>query len=93
MIFQYSRHNIKKGFTLVEAMVFLFIFSVTVVTFYRTFASGTKAISNVKSRIVATALANEKMEIVRNLDYEAVGTDGGAPAGSIPQEETVTKNG
>jgi hypothetical protein len=42
---------------------------------------------------VAVALANEKMEMIRNLPYAGVGTVGGVPSGTIAQQETVTRNG
>jgi hypothetical protein len=42
---------------------------------------------------VATALATQKMEEVRNLPYNSVGTVGGIPIGSLLQEEIVPVNG
>lgn len=77
------------GFTLVEAMVFLFIFSVITVTFYSVITLGTGYIIEAKNRLGALALANEKMEIARNLQYDVIGTTTGIPAGSILEEEDV----
>lgn len=77
------------GFTLVEAMVFLFIFSVITVTFYSVITLGTNYIIESKNRLGALALANEKMEIVRNLKYDDIGTTTGIPAGSILADEDV----
>jgi hypothetical protein len=40
----------------------------------------------------AIAVANEKMEIIRNLSYTNIGVVGGSISGSIPEDETVTEN-
>lgn len=46
-----------------------------------------------KAKAGATTVANSQMEYIRSLDYDAVGTVGGIPAGSIPQYATTTVNG
>jgi hypothetical protein len=46
-----------------------------------------------KAKSGATAVANNQMEYVRSLSYDAIGTSGGIPAGSIPQNATSTLNG
>jgi len=83
----------KSGFTLIEAMVLLFIFSIITLTFYQVLSLGTRYIVFSKSRLGAIALANEKMEIARNLSYDNVGIYGGACAGAIPQDEDIEENG
>ncbi len=80
------------GFTLIEALTVLFIFGVVVMTFYETWSLGTKYIMNTKNRLGATALANQKMEIIHNLGYDFIGTTDGIPSGSIEEDETVTVN-
>lgn len=81
------------GFTLIEALVLLFIFSLITITFYQVISAGTRYIIFSKNRLGAIALANEKMEIARNLKYDDVGIVGGACAGNIPQDEDVAENG
>src|SRR3989344_941187 len=48
-----------------------------------------------QSRVRATALelAQQKIEVVRNLPFAQVGTSGGIPQGPLLQTETVTING
>jgi hypothetical protein len=46
-----------------------------------------------KTRSIATAVAESQMEYIRSLQYDAVGTVGGIPAGLIPQNATSTQNG
>jgi len=90
-----------RGFTLIEALALLFIFAVITVTFYSVFTLGTTQIIESKNRLGAIAVANEKMEIIRNLEYDAVGTkklnaDGsyssGIPAGDVLEDESVAVN-
>ena len=46
-----------------------------------------------KAGSIATTLAESQMEYIRSLSYDAVGTVGGIPAGTIPQNSTTTQNG
>lgn len=82
----------KHGFTLIESLVFLFIFTVVTLTFFQTFAYGTALIQQSKYRLGAVSLANQKMEIVRSLDYDNIGTVSGVPAGDLAEDETIQVN-
>ncbi len=46
-----------------------------------------------RTRISARHLANEKMELLRNLPYDQVAVAGGIPPGSLPQLEAIERNG
>ena len=59
-----------QGFTLIEALLVLFIFSLIAVTFYSLFSVGTKHILESKFRLGATAVANERMESVTSSPSE-----------------------
>lgn len=78
-----------RGFTLIEGMVMLFLFTLITLIFFQTFAYGTALIQQSKYRLGAIALANQKMEIIRSLDYDAIGTVSGIPAGDLLEDETV----
>ena len=82
----------KSGFSIIEVISAIFIFSIVTITIYGSFSAGLKSLSQSKHRVAAAELANEKMEIIRNMLYEDIGTIGGAPAGPIPQNETVWKS-
>ncbi len=84
--------NKNKGFMLIEALTLLFIFALIMVTFYSVFTIGIRYIQDAKNRLGALAVANEKMEIIRNLKYDNIGTVGGTISGNIPQEQTVSEN-
>lgn len=83
----------KKGTTLIEALVFLFVFSVITVAFYSTWSVGTRYIVLAKNRMVASALANEKMEVVRNLAFEDVASTSDDPAGNLVENEDIVRSG
>jgi hypothetical protein len=81
------------GTTLIEMLAFLFIFVVVCLAFYSTWSSGTTYIILAKNRLAASALANEKMEIVRNLAYDDIGLTTGDPSGNINENEDVARSG
>ncbi len=92
----FVKTKIKKynlGFTLIEGLIMVFILALITVTFYNVISIGTRAIISSKNRLGAVALANEKMEIARNLKYDNVGVISGVCSGTIPQDEDVTENG
>lgn len=92
--------NQKKGFTLIESLVLLFIFSVVSMVFLQVYVVGTRLIIDSKNRLGAVALANQKMEVVRSIEYEMIGTKSwngttwvyGIPGGDLLQEEDISVN-
>ncbi|MFA6383147.1 MAG: prepilin-type N-terminal cleavage/methylation domain-containing protein [Parcubacteria group bacterium] len=90
---QKTKNKIRPAFTLIEALIFLFIFSIVTVTFYRSYSLGTQYIINSKNRLAALALANEKMEIVRNLAFDDIAHTTGDPAGNLHESEDIVRNG
>ncbi len=83
----------KAGFSLVEVLIVALIITFAFSAFYTVSTVGTRYIIQAKNELGATAFANEKMEIIRNLAYDDVGIIGGIPNGKIPQDEDVTNNG
>lgn len=79
----------QKGFTLIEGMVMLFLFTLITLVFFQTFAYGTALIQQSKYRLGAITLANQRMEIIRSLDYDSIGTVSGVPTGDLVEDETV----
>jgi prepilin-type N-terminal cleavage/methylation domain-containing protein len=87
------RHkHTKAGFTLVEVL----IVSVVVVVLFVGLFAGTKysleLIAQSRAKLSAITLASDRMELFRSLPYSDVGTEGGIPAGAIPQQSTTTLN-
>ena len=77
---------------LVGAALMLIVFS----GIFGAYQLGLKVVGLSKTRIDATALVNQQMEIIRNLSYESVGTEGAslpyAEGGLDPATTTVRNN-
>ena len=82
----------KKGATLIEVLISLAIVSFLVVTLYLALTSMVSNIGESKQKTGAIAIANEKMEIMRNLNYDQVGVIDGIVVGPMLQYEEVTRN-
>lgn len=81
------------GLTLIEALIGSALMLIVFVGIFGVIQLGMKLVAQSKARITATALANQKIELARNLSYDQVGTVGGIPAGAIAETETVVRNG
>lgn len=82
----------QRGFTFIETLVGIAILVIVIVGLYGVFQFGLKVIGQSKARITATALANQKIEMAKNLPYSQVGTTGGIPPGNIPETEIIRRN-
>ena len=89
---QNPKFKIQNGFTLIEALIGIFLIVIIFVGIVGAFVAGMKILAQSKARATALFLANKRMEEIRNLPYKDVGTVGGIPQGPIPQEETTTLN-
>jgi hypothetical protein len=81
-----------KGTTLVEVVIAVGILAILSLALYSAFNFFFQVLAQKKYRVNALAIANEKMEIIRNLTFNDIGTVSGIPSGSIPQTETVNRN-
>lgn len=90
---QKRKQTVTSGFTLIEGLVVLFIASVVIVTFLNVFSQGSAWLLESEKKTTAVAIANEKMEMLRNLAYANVGVSGGIPDGVVAGEEFLTKAG
>lgn len=82
-----------RGFTLVEILVVVAIFTIIVTSISSTYVQILKLINLNKLKVLALDIANEQMEIVHNLPYADVGEISGIPNGKIPQTQSITRNG
>ncbi|MEW6610327.1 MAG: prepilin-type N-terminal cleavage/methylation domain-containing protein [Patescibacteria group bacterium] len=83
----------QQGFTLIEAIVGIAVFTLIALGIYSVVTQTIKLIHAARARVAATALANEQIEIIRNLPYAQVGTASGIPPGSLPQTQTLVRDG
>lgn len=86
-----STHK-KHGFTLIEAIIFLFLFTVITLAFYQTWQAATSHIVNVRNRLGAVAVANQQIEIIRSIIFDDIGTTTGIPTGSLQEYQTLSVN-
>jgi len=87
-----NKNKIRPGFSIIEVVAAIFLFTVVFVTVFGSFKAGLTSLVQSRHRTEAAALANEKMEIIRNMTYNDIGTQGGVPSGVLPQNESVTKS-
>lgn len=81
------------GFTLIDSLVGVAVFVLVAVSVYQAFRATMVAVKTSRTRITATALANEQFEIARNLTFSDVGIVGGLPLGKIPRTQTLVRDG
>ncbi len=80
------------GLSLIETLVGSAIFLIIALATYRAFTVLMTAVVAAQAKTAAASVANETVEIIRNLPYTSVGTVGGTPAGSISPNQNITKN-
>ena len=85
--------NPSSGQFLIEVVIAVGVLLIYTHAFFTLITTSYQILSLSRAESMARALANEKMEIIRNLPYDDVGTMGGIPNGSLPQEETNIRNG
>ncbi|MFA6077195.1 MAG: prepilin-type N-terminal cleavage/methylation domain-containing protein [Candidatus Paceibacterota bacterium] len=86
-------HTHSKGFTLIETLVGSAIFLVLALSAYKAFGVLMEAVTASRAKLAATALANERFEIIRNLPYDDVGIVAGLPVGKIQRTEIILRDG
>jgi len=83
----------QKGFSLLEILIGVFLLMIVFIGIIGAYRVGLRVVSQSRLRVLATALANQRVEFARNLSYVDVGTIGGIPPGVIPETETIARNG
>jgi len=92
MFISSMRRHRNSGLTLIESLIGIALLLIVFISIFVLIQLGIKLTSQSKARISATALANQKLELARNLPYNEVGTVGGIPAGSIVESEIIVRN-
>jgi prepilin-type N-terminal cleavage/methylation domain-containing protein len=82
-----------KGFTLIETLVGVAVFIVVATAVYQAYASLFIFLSLNQYKILALNLANEQLEIARNLSYADVGIVSGIPSGLLLNTQTLVRGG
>ena len=86
------QHSFTRGMSFVDVIVGVALAALIFSGLFGAFKLSIELISLSKARSGALALANERMEYLRNLPYTSVGTVGGIPSGPAAQTETISLN-
>ncbi len=87
------KKNTTKGFTLVELLVGVTVFTVVLMSVYGAYTSIFNVVYTSRAKIDAVDLMDEQFEIVRNLPYTDVGISGGIPVGKLSHIQTIVRDG
>jgi type II secretory pathway pseudopilin PulG len=82
-----------RGMSFVEVLVAAAVIALVFGGLVAGFQYALILLTQTRAQTGALALANERIEYVRSLPYDSVGTALGIPSGTIPQNETVILNG
>lgn len=88
-----NEKNSNDGQTLLGVLIALAIFSILGQALLTLTTTTFRTTSFNKSRIAARHLAQEQIELIRNLPYDSVGTTGGIPPGNLEQSQDIIRNG
>jgi prepilin-type N-terminal cleavage/methylation domain-containing protein len=87
------KQNYITGFTLVEVIVGTAVFLVISLAAYNAYIGLFKLINLSQYKTMAINLANEQVEIARNMPYADVGIVGGIPKGKLAHVQTLVRGG
>ena len=85
--------TVHRGMTLVDVVVGSALFLVIFLGLFGLLKASLDVAGLARAKAAATSLASSQMEYIRSLDYDAIGTVGGIPAGAIAQSTTTTQGG
>ncbi len=83
----------RRGFSLIELLIVAAVMAVFFGGLFVTIQTSLKLIADSRARMSALSVANDRLEYIRSLSYDGIGTISGIPAGPIPQVSTSTLNG
>jgi len=84
-----------KAIGLIDIIVGISLIIIIFLGIFGAYQAGVKIVAQARDRIRATAIANEKIEIVKNLPYSDVGLSslGAYPSGVLSPIETISREG
>ncbi|MEA1937058.1 MAG: carboxypeptidase regulatory-like domain-containing protein [Patescibacteria group bacterium] len=89
-----SKFQDKNGFTLIEGVVSIALFSIIFLALFALFGTVLSTIRNNKARIIANSIALEQLEIIRGMEFDSIKTiEGWTPPGPLASEKTINKAG
>lgn len=90
--FNFKKISRNRGFSFIELIIGVAVFSVIVVSVYGAYKSIFDVVYASRAKIEAVSIVNEQLEIVRNMSYSDVGIYGGIPAGKLSHTQTIVRD-
>jgi hypothetical protein len=87
------RYTVSRGMTLIDIVIGTALMLLVFLGLAGGFKLSIELVGTARAKTSALAILNERMEEIRALPYEEIGTQGGIPSGAIPQLENVSLNG
>ncbi|MCX6760928.1 MAG: carboxypeptidase-like regulatory domain-containing protein [Candidatus Nealsonbacteria bacterium] len=81
-----------KGISLIDVLVGTSLLVVVFLGIFGSYELLLKTLNQNQIRIVATAVASQQIEMIKNLSYESVGIRGGFPEGDLEASTTTVRN-
>jgi hypothetical protein len=81
------------GFSLVEVVVVAALSVLVFGSLFSSFQYTLGLVNESRAKLSALSVANDRMEFLRSLPYDDVGTIAGIPSGPVPQTSTTSLNG
>lgn len=81
-----------RGMTFIDVVVGTAIMLTVFLSIFAAYQLAVELVMNSKARVGGLSLVSERMEYLKSLPYESLGTVGGIPSGTIAQVSTTTKN-
>ncbi len=87
-----NKKKSKRGFTLVELLVGVFLFTLLFLGIYGTYSLGIKVTNHDRMITEGTSIAEEQIEAIHAMTYDNIGISGGIPSGTLLATETETRD-
>jgi len=87
------KHNLQRGQFYIGILISVGVIGVLSAALFAVVQISYELVIYSRARITARHLAQENIELIRNLPYEDIGTTGGIPSGSLEQTTQVKRNG
>lgn len=78
------------GIVLVEVIIAIGLFTLLGLGVHKMAITSFQTVRQSMKRTEALTIANKHMEMIRNMNYEEIGTEGGVPSGDILQQQEVS---
>lgn len=86
-----SRHQ--AGQSLIEIVITIGLLAILFHAVFTLITAAFRVLGDSRARLTARHLTQTKIEEIKNVPFDDLGTVGGIPPGIIPQSETITRNG